>query len=122
MEVIAQARFVRISARKARLLRPLILNKEAEFAMQLLENTQKRGCKIVRKLIQSAIANGKGKSEETKQWYVKNFIVNEGPRMRRMRAAPQGRAVVIRKMLSHLTIVLEELPETKTRKEHGAKG
>ena len=124
MEVTATARFMRISARKARLLRPVILQKEATLAVQTLDNTPKRGSVIVKKLILSAIANGKEKSEETKSWYVKNFIVNEGPRMRRMRAAPMGRGMVIRKMLSHLTVTLEELPEAKhtQRKEHGAKG
>ncbi|MCM8758710.1 MAG: 50S ribosomal protein L22 [Candidatus Omnitrophica bacterium] len=123
MEVIAKLRYARISPRKARYIRPIVVNKEAEFAMSILENTPNKAATIVKKLIKSALANARQKNPDQTKWYVKNLYVNEGPKMKRLRAAPMGRAVLIMKRLSHITVVLEELSEIETieGKEHGAK-
>ncbi|MCM8822164.1 MAG: 50S ribosomal protein L22 [Candidatus Omnitrophica bacterium] len=124
MEVIAKARFVRIGPRKIRYLRPIVVKKEAQLAMNLLEHTSQKGALVLRKLIKSALANAEQKNPEQKRWYVKSLLVNEGPKMKRMRSAPMGRAVVIMKKLSHVTVVLEDLPETKDFKgnNYGTKG
>jgi len=124
MEVIAKLKFARISARKVRYLRPIVVNQEAHTAMSVLDHIPNRGAMILKKLIGSAVANAQQKNPDQKTWYVKNLFIDEGPRMKRLRAAPMGRAVVIMKKLSHITVVLEELPETKTIKgnKHGAKG
>ena len=123
MEVKARARFVRVSPRKIRYIRPIVIGKEAVFALDTLKSSTRHGCEIVRKLVQSAMANAKQKNPEGQNWYVKNFTIDEGPKMKRMRSAPMGRAVVIRKGFSHLTVVLEEMAVTKKtkRKEHGSK-
>ncbi|MCM8815563.1 MAG: 50S ribosomal protein L22 [Candidatus Omnitrophica bacterium] len=123
MEVIARARFVRIGPRKLRYLRPVVVNKDANLAMSLLEHTNKKGAIILRKLIKSALANAEQKNPEQKNWYIKNLIVDEGSKMKRIRSAPMGRAVMIMKKLSHVTVVLEEIPENKVVKgnRYGAK-
>ncbi|MCM8763850.1 MAG: 50S ribosomal protein L22 [Candidatus Omnitrophica bacterium] len=124
MEITAKARFVRIGPRKLRYLRPIVVKKEAQLAMNLLEHTSQKGALILRKLIKSALANAEQKSPEQKIWYIKNLLVDEGPKMKRMRSAPMGRAVIIMKKFSHITVVLEDLPETKDIKgnKYGTKG
>jgi len=124
MEVIAKVRFARISPRKVRYLRPVVVKHEAQTAISFLNHIPNRGAMILKKLIGSAIANAQQKNPEQKSWYVKKLLIDEGPKMKRLRSAPMGRAVVIMKKLSHITVVLEELPETKTIKgnKHGAKG
>ncbi len=124
MEVIAKAKFVRISCRKLRYLRPIVINQEAEFAMKALQNVPNKGALIIRKLIKSALSNAEQKNPEQKSWYIKNLLIDEGPRMKRLRSAPMGRAVIIQRKLSHLKVILEELPETQVikRKAHGTKG
>lgn len=124
MEVIAKARFVRISPRKARYLRPIVLKKEAQSAISILQHTPNKAAYIIKKLIGSALANAQQKNPEQKRWCVKNLYIDEGPKMKRLRSAPMGRAVLIMKRLSHITVVLEEMPETKTvkGKGYGSKG
>jgi len=123
MEVIAKTNFARISARKARYLRPLVINKEANNALEILEHLPQKSALIIKKLIQSALANGKQKNPEQDRWYVKNLIIDEGPRMKRLRSAPMGRAVIIMKKFSHITVILEELSEKNIKgSKHGTKG
>ncbi|MGB9642207.1 MAG: 50S ribosomal protein L22 [Candidatus Ratteibacteria bacterium] len=124
MEVIARLKFARISARKVRYLRPIVVSQEAQTAMSFLDHMPNRGAMILKKLIGSALANAQQKNPEQKTWYVKKLLIDEGPRMKRLRSAPMGRAVIIMKKLSHITVVLEELGETKTIKgsKYGAKG
>ncbi|HOC03019.1 MAG: 50S ribosomal protein L22 [candidate division TA06 bacterium ADurb.Bin131] len=124
MEVIAKTKFARVSPRKLRYLRPVVINKEAESAIEVLKNIPNSGAVIIRKLIKSALSNAGQKKPEQKLWYVKNLLIDEGPRMKRMRSAPMGRAVVIQKKLSHLKVILEEIPESQINKRniYGTKG
>lgn len=123
MEVIAKLRYARITPRKARYIRPVVVNKEAEIAIGLLEHTPNKAALLVKGLIKSALANARQKNPDQTRWYIKNMYINEGPKMKRLRSAPMGRAVLIMKRLSHITVVLEEMPEIKTvkGKEYGAK-
>ena len=106
MESRAAARYVRVGPKKARMLRAVILGKDAAAADGILANTAKGPATVVRKLIKSAVSNGKqrGGGED---WTVTNLLVDGGPILKRFRAAPQGRGVRIRKRTSHITIVLE---------------
>ena len=108
MEAKALYRYARISARKARTVRCLIMKKEAKKAMQILDSVPKKASGMVRKLLASALSNASNKGPDGGVWYVKNFIVEEGPRMKRLSPAPMGRGFMIKKRFSHLTIVLEE--------------
>ena len=108
MEVLAKAKYVRHSPRKVReIVKPLI-GREANEALSIVKNIQKRASKTIEKVIKSAISNAEQKSAES-GWKIKNIIVNDGPALKRFRAATMGRAVMIKRRTSHITVVLEEI-------------
>ncbi len=98
----AIARFTRISVRKARVIVNLVRGRQAGEALQLLEFTRKSAAPIIKKLIESAVANAKTQSPgvDVDSLFVKH--------MRRWRPRAMGRATRIQKGLSHITIVLGE--------------
>jgi len=109
MEVIAKAKFVRISARKLRMLREFVVGKEVNEAIGILQNISKKGSKILINLLKSALSNASQQTSSGNIWRVKNLIVDEGPKLKRFRASAMGRGVMIRKRMSHLTVILEEI-------------
>jgi large subunit ribosomal protein L22 len=109
MEVRARLRFVRIAPRKARLVADLIRGKGSEEAMNILAFTKKAAAKILIKLLKSAIANAtQKKTIDIDRLYVKKITVDQGPTMKRFQPRALGRATMIRKRASHITIVLDE--------------
>ena len=114
MEFRAQARFMRVSPQKARLVLDLIKGQRVENARNTLLFTKKRVAATVGKLLQSAIDNANFHSTEKNvdvdldNLYVKNAIANDGPRMKRIRPAPMGRAYRYVRRISHIEIVLAE--------------
>ena len=97
IEGMANARFVRVSPQKARLVIDLIRGQRAEDALQTLRFTKKRVAKDVEKTLRSAIANAERKADDAGEsldvdaLFVTRCFVNEGPRWKRMRPAPMGR-------------------------------
>ena len=114
MEFRAQARFMRVSPQKARLVLNLIKGRKVEDALDTLAFTKKRVASTVGKLLQSAIDNAnflsteKGVDVDLDQLYVKSAVANDGPRMKRIRPAPMGRAFRYVRRIAHLEIVLAE--------------
>jgi large subunit ribosomal protein L22 len=109
MEVRAKLRFVRVSPRKARLVADLIRGKGSEEAMNILTFTKKAAAKILIKLLKSAIANAtQKKTIDIDRLYVKKIAVDQGPTMKRFQPRAMGRATMIRKRSSHITIILDE--------------
>ncbi len=114
MEFRAEARFMRVSPQKARLVLELIKGQKVEDARNTLLFTKKRAAATVGKLLQSAIDNASFLSTEKNldvdldQLYVKNAVANDGPRMKRIRPAPMGRAFRYVRRIAHLEIVLAE--------------
>ena len=114
MEFTATYRFARVSPQKARLVLDMIKGRRVEDALNALDYSTKRIAPDVAKLLRSAIANANYKSQEKgvdvdlDNLYVKNAIANEGPRMKRIRPAPMGRAFRYQRRLAHLSIVLAE--------------
>ena len=114
MEFRAEARFMRVSPQKARLVLELIKGQKVEDARNTLLFTKKRVAATVGKLLQSAIDNANFLSTEKNldvdldQLYVKNAVANDGPRMKRIRPAPMGRAFRYVRRIAHLEIVLAE--------------
>ena len=94
MQAKAEARYIRISAQKARLVVDLIRGRKANDAVIVLRSVNKRIAPTVEKVLQSAIANATNRSEDVDvdKLYVSEAKVNEGPRMKRVRPAPMGRA------------------------------
>jgi large subunit ribosomal protein L22 len=114
MEFRAEARYMRVSPQKARLVLNLIKGRRVEEARNTLAFTKKRVAATVGKLLQSAIDNAnflsseKGLAVDLDSLYVKHAVANDGPRMKRIRPAPMGRAYHYVRRISHLEIVLAE--------------
>lgn len=109
MEIRAKLRFVRIAPRKARLVADLIRGKRSEEAINILMFTKKAAAKIILKLLKSAIANAnQRKNIDLDKLYVKRITVDQGPMLKRYIPRALGRATMIRKRMSHITIILDE--------------
>ncbi len=123
---------MRVSPQKARLVLNLIKGRRVEEARNTLAFTKKRVAATVGKLLQSAIDNAnflsteKGLDVDLDNLYVKHAVANDGPRMKRIRPAPMGRAYHYVRRISHLEIVLAEknrngAPVGAAAGEHAAK-
>src|SRR5712692_4120253 len=114
IEAQALARFVRVSPQKARLVVDLIRGQRAEDALQILHYTKKRIAQNIEKILRSAIANAERKAEDAGEsldvdhLYVSRCFVNEGPRWKRLRPAPMGRAFRYQKRTSHILVAVTE--------------
>lgn len=108
MEARATAKFIRVSPQKARLVVDLIRGKQAGDALNVLRFTKKRITGQVEKVLLSAIANAEQKSDsiDVDQLVVTQAYVNEGPRLKRIRPAPMGRAYRYQRRISHITIAV----------------
>jgi large subunit ribosomal protein L22 len=121
MEFRAQARFMRVSPQKARLVLNLIKGQKVENALNTLAFTKKRVAATVEKLLRSAVENAnylsteKGIDVDVDNLYVKQAVANDGPRMKRIRPAPMGRAYRYVRRIAHIELVLAE----KTRAGKG---
>jgi ribosomal protein L22 len=105
--VRAKARYVRSSARKARLVCDHIRGKTVEEARAILAHTPRAVARDWSKLLESAIANAENNHDLVgEDLYVKAVHADEGPTIKRFRPRAQGRATRIRKRTSHLTILL----------------
>ncbi len=114
MEFRAQARFMRVSPQKARLVLDLIKGRRVEDALNTLTFTKKRVAATVEKLLRSALDNAnylsseKGIDVDVDSLYVKRAVANDGPRMKRIRPAPMGRAFRYVRRIAHIEIALAE--------------
>lgn len=115
----AIARFVRVSPQKARLVVDLIRGKKAEEALHMLRFTRKRIATNVEKLLQSAIANATDRGElDVDALYVTRAFVNEGPRQKRIRPAPMGRAFRYQRRSSHIEVHVGPRPGAASLAHH----
>jgi len=114
MEFRAEMRYLRVSPQKARLVLNLIKGRRVEDARNTLMFTKKRVAAPVGKLLQSALDNAnflateKGIDVDLDNLYVKRAVANDGPRMKRIRPAPQGRAYRYQRRIAHIELVLAE--------------
>jgi ribosomal protein L22 len=105
--VRAQAKYVRSSARKARLVCDIIRGKSVDEARAILAHTPRAVAKDWSKLLESAVANAEHNHELVgEDLYVKAVTADEGPTIKRFRPRAMGRATKIRKRTAHLTILL----------------
>ena len=110
MEARAEARYVRGSAQKARLVVDLIRGQKAGDAISILRGVNKRFAPVVEKVLRSAIANAENRSADVDvdKLVVSEAYVNEGPRMKRIRPAPMGRAYRYQRRMAHIAITVSE--------------
>ena len=106
MQAKAEARYIRVSAQKARLVVDLIRGQKAGDAINILRTTNKRIAPSVEKVLRSAIANAENRSNDVDvdKLFVVEAYVNEGPRMKRVRPAPMGRAYRYQRRMSHIIV------------------
>ena len=109
MEAKATLKYARISPRKVKIVLDLIRNKPAGEAMAILKNTNKIACEYLEKLLASAIANAENNLEmDRSTLYVAEVYANQGPTLKRYWARSHGRADMLHKRPSHITIVLDQ--------------
>ena len=110
----ATARYVRTSAQKAKLVLDLIRGRDVNHALATLRFARKHVARDIEKVLRSAVANvqqKEGASGDVDRLYVGSCYANQGPSLKRIRAAPMGRAFRILKRTSHLTVMVRERPE-----------
>ena len=113
-EYRAEARFQRVSPQKARLVLNLVKGLGVQKALETLAFTKKRIAPVVHKVLTSALDNAKYLSDErgldldVDNLIVKTAIANEGPRMKRIRPAPMGRAFRYQRRLTHIIVSVAE--------------
>jgi large subunit ribosomal protein L22 len=138
-EYRAEARFQRVSPQKARLVLELIKGRGVQEALETAAFTKKRIAPVIHKLLVSAVDNAKyvsgeqGVDLDVDNLYVKSAIANDGPRMKRIRPAPMGRAYRYQRRLTHIILSVAERdgghslvtradePETATKSSAGKK-
>ncbi|ADC89247.1 ribosomal protein L22 [Thermocrinis albus DSM 14484] len=113
MEARAILRYARISPLKARQVLRLIQGKRAADALYQLEFMPKKAAKIVANVLRSAIANADQKKMDLEKLYIKKAVADQGPMYKKWMPRAHGRATMIRKRTSHITIILEEREEEK---------
>ena len=109
METLARYRKVRSSAQKLRLIADLIRGKKVPKALDILNFNNKKAAILVKKVLESAIANAEHNDGiDIDQLKVKNILVDEGSTMKRMMPRAKGRADRILKRTSHITVIVSD--------------
>ena len=115
---MAKARFVRISATKARRVIDLVRGKSVEEALDILRWAPQSASEPVAKVIASAAANAQNNEGlDPTSLVVATIHADEGPTAKRIRPRAQGRAFRIRKRTSHITVIVESRPPKKAGKQ-----
>jgi large subunit ribosomal protein L22 len=113
--VKAEARYLHISPQKARLVIDMIRGHQAGDAINILSGTNKRIAPAIEKVLRSAIANAENKSQDVDvdRLFISEAYVNEGPRVKRIRPAPMGRAFRYQRRTAHIVVKLGERTEAE---------
>src|SRR5579875_405165 len=113
-EFRAEARFQRSSPQKTKLVLDLIKGKRVEAALNIVAFTQKKMAPVIEHVLRSAVQNAlylsdeRGLDIDVDNLYVKMAVANEGPRLKRLRPAPMGRAFRYQRRLTHIVITVAE--------------
>ncbi len=109
MRTESSLKHARISAQKARLVADQIRGKNVERALEVVEFSNKKAGSIIKKILDSAIANAEhNEGADIDELKVSEITVDEGPTMKRLRARAKGRANRILKRTSHITVVVAD--------------
>jgi large subunit ribosomal protein L22 len=115
MHAKAILRKVRVAPRKARLVADLVRGMDVDQALEVLTFTAKKSAPLLKKLLESAIANAEHEDKDhavnIDKLYIRSVTVDGGPTMRRFRPRAMGRATKVIKRTSHITLVLDEREE-----------
>lgn len=109
METQAKLRFSRISPQKARLVADQVRGLSVDAALRALEHSPKKAAAIIRKVLESAVANAEhNDAADIDELRVSRIFVDEGPTMKRIQPRAKGRATRILKRTSHITVAVKE--------------
>ncbi|MBN2872590.1 MAG: 50S ribosomal protein L22 [Halothiobacillaceae bacterium] len=109
MQAKALHRFARISPQKARLVADQVRGVNVAAALESLQFSTKKGAEIIRKVVESAIANAENnEGADVDRLRIAEIMVDEGPTLKRFRARAKGRGVRILKRTSHIKVVVSE--------------
>ena len=119
-EMIVRSRFVRQAPDKIRLVGKTLVGKKATEALNILTFLGKSAAKPLILIVKEAISRAKDKNLKTANWsiedlYIKAIAVNEGPKLKRRRIIHRGRSTNILKRMSHITIVLSDNANSKSK-------
>lgn len=113
-EAKAVLRSVRIAPRKARAIVDLVRGKQVPYALTVLKYSPRSAARIVEKVLRSAIANAEQKElGESEDLVVAKAYVDGGPTLKRFQARAMGRANLIQKRTSHITLVVQQTTNTR---------
>ncbi|MDM8523437.1 50S ribosomal protein L22 [Desulfococcaceae bacterium HSG8] len=110
MEVRAVARYVRISPQKVHKMIGAVKGEPVEEGLAILKFMPQKAAGIVRKIVQSALANAEQNAdvEDVDSLVIRNIIADQGPMLKRFKARARGRGTRILKRTSHITVILAE--------------
>lgn len=109
MEAKASLKYTMVGSQKARLVVDTIRGKSVDQALKTLTYMNKKTAVLVKKLIESAVANAENKKTmNMDKLFIKSITVDQGPVLKRFRPRAQGRAFGVRKKLSHINVVIGE--------------
>lgn len=109
MEVLAKHRYARISPYKARLVADQIRNMPVAPALELLTFSPKKGADLIKKVLESAIANAEhNEGADIDELRVAKICIDAGPTMKRIRARAKGRADRVLKRSSHISVIVSD--------------
>jgi len=110
MQANATHRYARISAQKARLIADMVRGQSVEAALETLSFSTKKGAHLVRKVVESAIANAENnEGADVDRLKITAISVDEGPTLKRFRARAKGRGARILKRTSHINVTVSEV-------------
>ena len=115
MQTKATAKFIRLSPRKVRTVVDLIRGKTFTEALAILKYTPKRASEVITKVVKSAAANAEHNQQAVKEeLLISEIYVDQGPTIKRVKPRAQGRADMIRKRTSHITVVVSDQKEGRS--------
>ncbi len=110
MEVSAKLKFVRLSPQKARLVADQIRGLPVERAVELLTFSNKKAAGVVKKVLESAIANAEhNEGADIDELHVQRVLIDQGPTYKRFKARARGRVNHIMKRMSHITLTVSDI-------------
>jgi large subunit ribosomal protein L22 len=109
MDIKAVAKYIRVSPQKARLVADMVRGKSVSEAVNILRFTSKKSAPLLRKILDSALANAMQYNDtDVDALFIREIRVDGGPVLKRISPRAQGRATGIIKRSSHITVILDE--------------
>jgi len=110
MEARAVGKYIRISPQKARIVADVVRGMNVDQAITTLKFMSKKGAGILRKVVESAVANAAQDEQlDVDSLFIKKIFIDGGPSLKRIRPRAMGRATRIIKRTSHITVILDEM-------------